>query len=248
MKDILAEAIVIVPIYNEALNAARVVGELRGYLGQNVDILIVDDCSTDGTGEILRNLDVIVVTLPFNLGYSGALQTGYKYAVLNDYKYVIQFDGDGQHIAEEIGKLVSEFEDSRADVVIGSRFIVKGQYHYPFLKKVATHLFCFLINIITGSTIYDPTSGFQLLNRKTFRHYSTLSNFPYYPDANIIIEMLLNGYRIREVHVRMRERIFGDSMHTGFIRQAKYVINLLYGIFIIMLKYRPSTYKSENGE
>ncbi len=239
----LPKLLVIIPTYNEVLNIRLVVEELRTCLGHDADILIVDDCSTDGTLEALKNLNTLVVTLPFNLGYSGALQTGYKYAVANNYEYIVQFDGDGQHIAGEIGKLVSAFENSSADVIIGSRFAEQGEYRHPFLKRVATMIFCSLIKIISGSTIHDPTSGFKLLNRKVFEHYSKIHNFPYYPDANIIIEMLLNRYRLKEVHVAMRARVLGESMHTGLARQAKYMIKVFYSIFIVLLKYPPLTFK-----
>jgi len=248
MKNMLPKLLVIIPAHNEVSNIRCVIEDLRAYLGHDADILVIDDCSIDGTEEVLRDLGVATATLPFNLGYSGALQTGYKYAVSNNYSYVIQFDGDGQHIAREIGKLVSVFENSPADVIIGSRFTEKGEYRHPFLKRVATSLFCFLIRIITGFIIHDPTSGLQLLNRKAFEHYSKINNFPYYPDANIIIEMLLNGYRIKEVHVTMRTRVFGESMHAGLIRQAKYVIKVIYSIFIILLKYRPSTFNKNDGD
>lgn len=239
----LPKLLVIIPTHNEVLSIRLVLDELRAYLGQDADILVVDDYSTDGTPEVLKSLDTIVVTLPINLGYSGALQTGYKYAVTNNYEYIVQFDGDGQHIAEEIGKLVSAFENSSADVIIGSRFAGKGEHRHPFLKRVATFLFCFMIKIISGSTLHDPTSGFQLLNRKVFEHYSQVHNFPYYPDANIIIEMLMNRYRVKEVHVAMRARVFGESMHTGLIQQAKYMIKVFYSIFIVLLKYPHSTLK-----
>lgn len=233
----LPKLLVIVPTYNEALNIASVVEELRAYLQQDADILVVDDCSVDGTQDVLKKLDVAFVALPFNLGYSGALQTGYKYALANNYDYIVQFDGDGQHIAKEIGTLVSAYKDCPADIIIGSRFVSSGEHHHSFLKRFATSLFCRLIKKITRTTLHDPTSGFQLLNRKAFDRYSKIHNFPYYPDANIIIEMLLNGYEVQEVQVGMRKRVFGESMHDGLIRQAKYMIKVIYSIFIITLKY-----------
>ena len=235
-----ANLLVIIPAYNEASNIAFVVDELRSYIGQDADILVIDDCSEDGTQDILKKLGVVFISLPFNLGYAGALQAGYKYALANNYDYVVQFDGDGQHIAKEIETLFFAYQNGSADIIIGSRFVASGESHRSFLKRIATAIFCYLIKIISGSTLHDPTSGFQLLNRKAYERYSKVHNFPYYPDANIIIEMLLNGYRVQEVQVEMRRRILGESMHDGLVRQAKYMIRIIYSIFIITLKYLPS--------
>lgn len=235
------DLLIIIPCYNEAANIRGVVADLRTNLGDQADILIIDDCSTDGTPEILASLDVITLLLPFNLGYSGALQTGYKYALTNGYQRIVQFDGDGQHQAAEIRTLLTAGETSDADIVIGSRFAT-GASHQSFLKRLATALFCLLIRTITGITVHDPTSGLQLLNRRVLERYSRMHNFPYYPDANIIIEMLLNGYRVNEVQVAMKDRLHGVSMHSGLLRQGKYMIKVFYSICIITLKYLPSTF------
>ena len=161
-----SDFLIIIPCYNEVQNIKGVIADLRSAIGRRADIVVIDDCSTDETFKLLPALDVITITLPFNLGYSGALQTGYKYAFTHGYEQVLQFDADGQHLASEIQTLLNAHKQYNADIIIGSRFAESGRSHDSFLKKIATGLFCKLIKIITGETIHDPTSGFQLLNRR----------------------------------------------------------------------------------
>lgn len=230
--------LIIIPAFNEVENIGRVIDELKSDMA-GVDILVVDDGSTDNTAEMVRNKMVTCLSLPFNIGYSGALQTGYKYAVDNDYDLVVQFDGDGQHIAGEIGKLIDLQRESGTDIVIGSRFVMADGYKHSFARMLGTTLFSYLIVLICGVKIYDPTSGFQIIKRRAFERYARMHNLPYFPDANIIIEMLLNDFKIAEVQVKMRQREFGNSMHSGVLNPLKYTINTMYSIFIIIIKYLP---------
>ena len=230
--------LVIIPAFNEADNIGRVIDELQTEMPR-FHILVVDDGSTDSTAELVRGKMVTCLSLPFNIGYSGALQAGYKYAVHHDYDLVILFDGDGQHIAAEIGKLHAVQHETGADIVIGSRFIRTGGYRHSFVRMLGTRLFRYLIMAICRVTIHDPTSGFQLIKRGAFERYSRMHNFPYFPDANIIIEMLLNEFKIAEVQVNMRQREFGLSMHNGILNPVKYTIKVMYSIFIIIIKYLP---------
>ncbi|WP_457836022.1 glycosyltransferase family 2 protein, partial [Staphylococcus aureus] len=85
----------------------------------------MNDCSSDNTVEIIKKMQVKLLDLPVNLGIGGAVQSGFLYAYLNDYDYVIQLDGDGQHIPSEIKRLISAFEETGADIIIGSRFLEK---------------------------------------------------------------------------------------------------------------------------
>ncbi len=228
------EVLVLIPAFNEEKNIKKVIKELSKNL-DFVDLLVINDCSTDNTLDVLISLNVPYLSLQFNLGYSSALQTGFKYAVDKKYKYVIQFDGDGQHIAIEAKKLFEAGKKGNYDVVIGSRFIEESDYKHPLTRRLGTALFRYLIKIITRKDIFDPTSGFQLLNQKVFYHLSRMNNFPHFPDANLIIEMLVNGYTIKEVPVKMRNRLEGISMHSGIINPVKYMIKVLYSIMIIFL-------------
>jgi glycosyltransferase involved in cell wall biosynthesis len=172
------------------------------------------------------------------MGYSGAVQAGFKYAAGKDYDYVVQFDGDGQHMAHEIHKLLEHIRTSGADIVIGSRFKINTDYPHPLFRRIGSKIFSLLIRWTCGRQISDPTSGFQILSRKAYMKYSGMFNYPQFPDANLIIKMLLEGFRIEEVPVKMKKREHGVSMHTGIIAPLKYMIKILYSILIIILSFQ----------
>ena len=224
----------VIPAYNEEANIENVIKEIKRDV-KYADILIINDCSTDNTKKIIENNNVKCITGIFNLKYAWAVQTGIKYAYQNDYDYVIQFDADGQHIAKEAEKLLNEMKKSNVDIVIGSRFLKDTGYKHPFFKKVATKLFTLIIKIFCKQEITDPTSGFQCLNKKVIEYYSKMGNYPEYPDANLIIDVLLKGFTIKESSVKMRLREAGESMHGGIIKPIKYMINMIYTITVILI-------------
>jgi len=241
MNGIKERILLIIPAYNEESNIEKVIQEIKQDLSF-VDVLIVNDCSTDSTLEIIRNIKGIsYLSLPINLGYSGALQAGFKYAVDNDYDIVVQFDGDGQHIASEARKLVDLMAESESDIVIGSRFIEKRNYQHNFFRSIGTNLFRFIIKKISKQEITDPTSGFQVLSRKVFQKYAKMNQYPEYPDANLLIEMIIENYKVKEYAVQMRNREYGVSMHSGILRPIKYMIKMIYSIFLILLRGKKVT-------
>ncbi|MCL2424856.1 MAG: glycosyltransferase family 2 protein [Oscillospiraceae bacterium] len=224
----------VIPAYNEEYNISRPVNDIRANF-KDADIIVVNDCSKDNTLGALKKLDVGYLDHPVNLGYSGAVQTGIKYAKRNDYDYVIQFDGDGQHLASEAHKLYDMIKTSGANIVIGSRFLEKTEYKHSFFRRLGTKLFAFLIKIITKKKITDPTSGLQILDRKTIEKYSQPGQYPEFPDANLIAKMLLFGYKVEEVSCIMKERTDGVSMHAGIVKPIKYVIKNIYSLLIIFI-------------
>ena len=232
MKDLL----VIVPAYNEEMNITNVINELREDI-KEADILVINDCSTDNTPKILEEMKVNYITTPFNLRYAGGVQTGFKYALAKGYKYVAQFDGDGQQLASELKKMFQKMKEDDVDIMIGSRFKEHTEYKHPFFRRVGTALFQKIIKIACSKEITDPTSGLQILSKRVYTRYAKINNYPEYPDANLIIEMLMQGYKIEEVPVKMKERIYGESMHSGIWSPISYMITMFYSIFLIIIKY-----------
>ncbi|MGN1299283.1 MAG: glycosyltransferase family 2 protein [Candidatus Scatovivens sp.] len=228
------KVLVVIPAYNEGQNIQKVIDELKRDLDY-ADILVINDCSKDNTREIVEKNNVNCITSIFNLRYAMAVQTGIKYANNHGYDYVIQFDGDGQHIAKEAEKLIKKMKETDADIVIGSRYMKDGTYKQTFFRKIGTVIFSKLIKIFCKKEITDPLSGFQCLNKKVIEKYSIIGQYPEYPDANLIIQMLLEGYKIEEVSVKMRLREFGESMHGGIIKPIKYMIMMTYTIVVIFL-------------
>jgi glycosyltransferase involved in cell wall biosynthesis len=228
--------LVLIPVYNEEENIQFVVEELQKDVPY-ANILAINDCSSDSSEVVLKKCNIPYLNTPYNFGYAGVLQTGFKYAVQNDYPYIAQFDGDGQHVAAELDKMFKTMQESKTDIMLGSRFLKKTSYHHPLLRRFGTSLFKVTIRIISGKKITDPTSGLQILSRDVFSRYAKIYNYPEYPDANLLTEMVLTGFSVQEVAVEMREREFGESMHSGLLKSASYMVKMLYSLILIIFKY-----------
>lgn len=241
MKDYL----LIIPAYNEEKAIGGVLKSIisEGYT-EYVDVLVVNDASKDGTADVVKAFDEVnIITHVFNLGYGSSLQTGYRYALDKGYKYVLQIDADGQHDVCNIQILIDALNKPDKDgvfpdIVIGSRF-ENGSKSFAIsgLKKLSISFFRALIKATTKKKILDPTSGLQALNRKAFSYYSGFGNFDNdYPDANMIIQMLMLGYKISEVPSVMHERVTGVSMHSGVIKPLIYMLMMPLNIFSVYMR------------
>ncbi len=209
MKKIAA----IVPAYNEEKAITAVVNDiLQTAQSQNLSIavIVVNDCSKDSTSEIISKLNCVALDLPINLGIGGAVQTGFKYAFENGFDYAIQVDGDGQHPASEIPKLITAAKENNLDVVIGSRFMSKEGFQSSAIRRFGINYFKRLNRFLVGITINDSTSGLRLINKKTLEIVSEY--YPdEYPEPEAIILYSLNKLKIGEVSVNMKERQGGVS-------------------------------------
>lgn len=229
--------LLVIPAYNEEHTIAALL-EALGACGATAyaDVLIVNDASTDDTRGVVRRLGVPHVDSIFNLGYGSALQLGYKYAERHGYDYVIQMDADGQHDASNVAALYAVLiSPEKPDIVIGSRFL-PGSVSFPILgvKRFAIALFSALVRLLTGERVKDPTSGLQGLSRRAFTYYAGYSNFnSRYPDANMIVQMLLRGFTVREIPAVMHARSAGVSMHAGVIKPVLYMLSMTLSILAV---------------
>jgi glycosyltransferase involved in cell wall biosynthesis len=174
------------------------------------DIVVVDDRSTDDTTDRVRACGAGLLRLPFNLGIGGAVQTGFRYARRCGYRYAFQFDGDGQHPADEVARLLGPLRADEADVVIGSRFLEKKGFQSTALRRIGIHLFQGLSRVTSAHRISDTTSGFRAYNARAFSFLA--DNYPSdYPEVEAITLLSRRGFRIVEVPVAMRERQGGVS-------------------------------------
>lgn len=230
-----SECLIIIPSYNEEQNIGRVLKEIRSS-GVSEDILVVNDGSSDKTGMVAQETGEMVINLLYNLGYGGALQTGFKYASGRGYSYVVQFDADGQHDPEDINIILGQLRTGIPDIVIGSRFLGRGAFRAGVLKMGAIAVFRYLIKISTGVRITDPTSGLQGLSFRVFNYYASMGNYPEdYPDADTLICMILSGCRVKEIPANIRERHSGRSMHTG-VKTILYFIKMLLSILVVVIR------------
>ena len=229
----------IVPAYNEAASVGDVVRSLR-VTEPGIHVLVIDDGSTDRTAELARAAGARVLRMPFNLGIGGAVQAGFKYALENDYDYMFQVDGDGQHLASEIRHLFRAMdEDQSIDMVCGSRFLSPdGGYPAPISRRTGIHLFAFLVSRIIGERVSDPTSGFRLYNRRAIALFAR--DYPHdYPEVEAVVMLHFHRLRMREVHVAMRRRGSGRSS-IGSGKSVYYMVKVLLSIFIGLARERPT--------
>lgn len=241
-KDLL----IIIPAYNERDNIHRVLEELeKPEIASIADVLVMNDASSDGTNWIVKSRNNTMVTHVFNLGYGGAIQLGYKYAVRRKYKYVIQMDADGQHDVCNIPVIYQALKTPNADgqypdIILGSRYM-EGSTEFPVscFKKLAYALFRRMIKRHTGRWIADPTTGLQGLSRRAFLHYSQYQHFDdQYPDANMIMQMILLGYDVRELPAVMHPRTAGVSMHSGIIKPLFYMFHMILSINAVVYRIK----------
>lgn len=232
------KVLTVIPAYNEEQTIAHVIRDVRKYISES-DILVVNDFSSDNTKEIVsQEKDVILINNIFNMGYALSVQTGIMYARDNGYDYVIQIDADGQHPASEAKKMLALAKKEKIDIILGSRYLNKEcGYKIPLFRRVGTKMFEWSIRVFCSTRIKDPLTGLQCINRKTICQYSAPGFYPEYPDAGLLIKMLMNGSTIREVPVKMKERENGVSMHAGIIKPMKYMLSQMYVCFITFLAY-----------
>jgi len=225
--------LIIVPAYNEEESLPGVIKDLRENM-PSADVLVVNDGSRDGTARIARDLGVAVLDLPFNLGIGGAMQTGFRYAERNAYNIAVQFDGDGQHIAGEIKKLIEPLATGKTDLVIGSRFLNPGGYKAPVFRKLGIGIFTIVLSRMLGMTMTDCTSGFRAANRRVIEFFGR--TYPDdYPEVEALVLLHKMGLRMAEVPIAMRERTGGRSSITP-IRSVYYMTKVLMAIFIDLMK------------
>ncbi len=218
--------LIVIPAFNEAESIGPLIRRLQEE-GQS-DILVVNDGSTDNTGEIVRNSGVSQVSLPINLGIGGAVQTGFLYALENHYDIAIQMDGDGQHDSAYLEDLIRPILQDQADVVIGSRFIEKTGFQSSFSRRTGIKILQFLNYLLTGRRFTDCTSGFRAYNSKALSFLSENYSVDF-PEPEALIAMSKKGFRILEVPVVMKGRAAGTSSIHG-LKSAYYVSKVFISI------------------
>jgi hypothetical protein len=234
-----ASFLAVVPAYNEAATLGTVLDRLDREV-PNFDVLVVDDGSTDETARIAGRGGARVLHHPFNLGIGGAVQSGFRFALANDYDYMVQVDGDGQHDPAEVHKLLRVLrEDPSVDVVCGSRFLGKDlRYPAPISRRTGIHLFAFLLRRIVDGAVSDPTSGFRLYNRRAIRLFAR--DYPHdFPEVEAVLMLHHHRLRMRETPVIMRERGGGASSLSGSGKSAYYMIKVLLALLVGLARRRP---------
>lgn len=229
----------IIPCFNEEEVVLALFSEISRTPfadGISVTPVFINDCSTDNTRAILRENGIAFIDLPVNLGIGGAVQTGYKYALRNGYDIAVQMDGDGQHPPEELHKILQLISSGEADVAIGSRYLTKEGFQSSSLRRTGIGYFKWLNQKLVGVTVYDSTSGYRALNRKALELVSDY--YPdEYPEPEAIVLYALNGLRIREAPVLMRERQGGRSSIRTY-KTVYYMFKVTLGIIFLYIRLK----------
>lgn len=223
------KVLIIIPAYNESKNIEKVVDNLVENYPQ-YDYIVINDCSTDNTEEILKKRKYNYVSLPVNLGIGGGVQSGYIYAAQNDYDIAIQMDGDGQHNPAFIEQLIAPIVSGDADITIGSRFIDKKGFQTSFLRRFGNRFISLVIKLCCGVNATDTTSGFRASGKKASEFFS-LNYAQDYPEPEAIVSAALNGFKMQDVPVEMNERMGGVSSINAK-RSVYYMIKVSLALII----------------
>jgi len=225
--------LIIIPAFNEEASIANVIASVRRCV-PGADIVVINDGSTDRTRSIAEGLGVVVLNHIYNLGIGATMQTGYKYAVAGGYDLSVQFDGDGQHPAEQIKDIIRPVLDGKADLVVGSRFLGEGNYRPSIARGAGMAFFSRLVSAILKERLTDTTSGFRAAGRECINYFS--SRYPDdYPEVEALVLLHKKGFSIMEVPVTMTERAGGRSSITP-LRSVYYMVKVLLAILVDLIK------------
>jgi glycosyltransferase involved in cell wall biosynthesis len=231
---VIRKTLIIIPAYNEEGSVARVVGNIRKQVA-DADILVVNDGSRDRTARVARESGAMVVSLPYNMGIGSAVQSGFLFAKKKGYHFAVQVDGDGQHPASEIPRLLAALQNG-VDVAIGSRFVQPTKYRAPFLRALGIKVFSFLVSLIVGKRVYDTTSGFRAIGRKAI--ILLAETYPHdYPEVEALITLHRNGMRFVEIPVEMNYRQEGKSSISA-MAGAYYMLKVSLAVLVAVIKRR----------
>lgn len=230
MKDTL----ILVPAFNESANIRFVIEELREVLGP-IDVLVVDDASTDSTAGFARLAGAHVLALPHHLGLGGAVQAGYRLAFELGYRFVVRMDGDGQMDPRDIPRILDALRTSGVQMAIGSRYLNGGEPFTSISRGLGIRLFRLLLRPILGKPVRDPTSGFVGVNHEALEVFSR--SFPLeYPEIEALVVLRRREFQFVEVPCKTRRRRSGKSTITP-AKSFYYIVHVLLGVLVNILKF-----------
>ena len=225
--------LIIIPAYNEEACIEKTVENIKK-AAPSFDYIIINDCSKDNTKEICEKNQFHYINLSVNLGIGGAVQTGYIYALENHYDVAVQVDGNGQHDAAFLNEMAAFMEKYQANMVIGSRFIEKKGFQSSGLRRMGIKFFTWLIKILTGRGITDPTSGLRMVDREIIQIFA--ENYPKdYPEPETVVAVIRKNMKVKEIPVVMKERQGGVSSISPK-KSVYYMIKVSLAIIIECLR------------
>lgn len=231
------KVLLIIPAYNEEESIVQTIKSIDKYKENKnndfqLDYVVINDGSTDKTPQLLEENHINHVDLIMNLGIGGAVQTGYKYALIHDYDIAIQFDGDGQHDINSLENVIKPLIKEDYDFCIGSRFVPgsNSEFQTSSMRRFGIKLISFLIKLVTGKKVYDVTSGYRAGNKKVIAYFA--KRYPTaYPEPESIVQLFKKKFNVVERPVNMLERSGGVSSIHSF-KSVKYMIEVSTAILV----------------
>lgn len=218
-----SNVLVVIPALNEADSVGSVVDVCREY---GYACLVIDDGSSDHTGEVATRAGATVLTAPFNLGIGVALRAGFIWAVQNGYEKVVQCDADGQHAPEEIRHLLEVQEAHLAHLVVGSRFAQINSYPVGRLRWLVMQLLAKRASKVTRTQITDASSGFRCIANELLKEFAREYPMDYMDSYEALIASGRANYRVVETFTPMKERSSGVASN-GAVRAAFHTLKVL---------------------
>ncbi|WP_238343074.1 polyprenol monophosphomannose synthase [Nocardioides cynanchi] len=212
--------VMVMPTYNEADNLAWIVGRLRT-AQPDVDVLVVDDGSPDGTGRLADELAagdeaIQVVHRTVKAGLGAAYKHGFTLALAAGYDVIGEMDADGSHQPEQLHLLREALAD--ADLVIGSRWVPGGSVvNWPRRREALSRGGNLYVRMLLGVSVRDATAGYRLFRRSTLEtiDLDAVESTGYVFQTDMVVRCLRSGLRVREVPIEFVERVRGDSKMSG---------------------------------
>jgi len=236
--------LVIVPALNEEAAIGNVVRDIHLHV-PGVQVLVIDDCSSDNTIAVARQAGAQVLPMPHHLGVGGCVQAGYKLAFELGFQYVIRVDGDGQHDAADIPRVFEKLTSTGCEMVIGSRFVTGNGSRTGAVRSLGIRFFRLVLRPVLGKPVHDPTSGFVGVNRRALDVFR--KSFPLeYPEIEALVVLQRRAFRFEEVPCQMRPRTTGRSSLTAF-KSLYYVVHVLLGVFVNVLKFDRRFHRARRG-
>lgn len=245
--NVKSDILIIIPAFNEAENIVDVINSIYEVY-PHFDMVVVDDGSKDNTALLAKSTGKsFVMTLPYNIGIGGCVQAGFKFAEKYDYDYAIQFDGDGQHLVEEINKILGPVLQGEADCVIGSRFVQSEKNYNPdIFRKTGIRVLRLFSQLYLGQRISDQTSGFRAYNRSCINLLADY--YPKdYPEPEVIVILRRNNFVIKEVFTQMRERQGGVSS-IPLWRGPYYILKVILAMTMARIRYKQKYKRTSNNK
>lgn len=240
MPPVRRRVLAVVPCLNEQEALPGLLAQLQAAAKAlsaevSLQVLVVDDGSTDGTADIARQSGATVVRLCRNLGIGAAVQTGLRFALREGFDCAVQIDGDGQHPPEELRSLLAPLDQpDPPDLVIGSRFLDRQGWKSTRLRRVGIGWLSLVLRVFVGTKVADPTSGFRVYGRRALALFD--DNYPYdYPEPESLALAKAAGLSVREVPVQMQARQGGASSIRG-LRTAYYMLKVTIAVLLTFVR------------